>query len=340
MKKAVMILLCIALGVILVADSAGIFAAVSQMISLCLNTVIPSLFAFLVLSTFAVSSGLIRNGFAIFVLSLVGGYPVGAKLLSDSGSGGDSRKAAHLLMYCYCASPALLLAIVGQLGLYIWISNALACVIFAIAANVVKAAKAAKRDFAAPPAIPPSRRDSPEPPTTFGAALIHSVISAGSALYRVCMVMLVFAAGLRVLEFVGVMRLLGDYADIARALAEITNVAQLSGSAPAPLIAALTSLGGMCVLFQTAAIVRGRFGLSKFLLARIPIAALSAGICALICALIPTRIAVEAMTGRHTVTTASGSPLASVCLLIMVLLLAAACHPSDGKALDRDSLER
>jgi hypothetical protein len=328
MKKFLTLAGCTALGavgVILAADSAGIAAAVSQTISLCLNTVIPSLFAFLALSSFAVSSGLVKSDKAIFLMSLVGGYPVGAKLLSERS---DTKRAASMLMYCYCGSPAFLLAIGGRFGIYIWLSNALACVIFAIFANTAnmfnKKGKCDKK--------PPNRsRISSD-------VFIQSVASAGAAVYRICLMMLVFAVLLRILEFAGVMRLLPES---AYAFAEITNVMRLNAH-PA-LIAMLTSLGGLCVIFQTAAIVGKRLNLRKFMLARIPIAALSGGICYTLtdlsglAAISEASIPAIAAERPLVLITSAGTPIASVCILIMTLFLVADCN---GEAFSRDSLKR
>jgi hypothetical protein len=331
MKKLALILLCACLGVVLVLDSAGIVAAVSRTMSLCLNTIIPSLFAFLALSTFVVSAGLVKGEIAIFALSLVGGYPVGAKLLAERSAKGMlkgtskstscAKRAEYMLMYCYCASPAFLIAIAGRLGVYVWLSNALACLIFAAVANIINRSRA----------MPPQTTANKTRQLKMSAILVNSVASAGSALYRICLMMLIFAVLLRILEFIGIMALLPDY---AYAVLEITRVSDLN--VPPSAIAALTSFGGVCVLFQTAAIVGSRLKLRRFMLARIPIAALSAGICHILTAnMVDTAVETAAdVSRRHVLITEAGSPLASVCLLIMTLfLIASDCETLGGNAL-------
>ena len=290
-RKIVIAIACAALAVIFVVDSAGISRAVFESITLCLNTVIPSLFAFLVLATFAMSSGLIRGEKSILLLSIVGGYPVGAKLLADRGF--SQKKAAHMMMYCYCGSPVFLIAL-HPLGFYIWLSNAIACVVFAVFA-ARNNHTALQNNGAA---------NTPHP--TF----VDSVTSAGKTMLQICAMVISFGVIIRVTEFLGVT------SGVIFATLEITNIMSLQVN-PA-LIAALTSIGGICIIFQIRAIVGGKFPLRKFLLARLPIAGLSSGICYLM-----TRsMAVETIARDHVVlVSAGGSVVASACLVVMTLLL-------------------
>ncbi|MCL2755019.1 MAG: hypothetical protein FWD35_04810 [Oscillospiraceae bacterium] len=307
LKKIGVILLCVAFGAVLVFDAAGIADSVSRCVSLCLNTIIPSLFASLALAIFVMQSGLVGNSSrAVLIMSLLGGYPVGARLLADSH---DKTRAERALMYCYCPSPVFLIAIAGSSGLRIWLSNALACVIFAIISNIFAERKPATLN------------------TTVNCQLsiVNCVTGAGKTLFQICAVMLAFAVFLRVLEFIGVMALLPDY---AYAFAEITRVMGLN--APSAVIAALTSFGGVCVLLQTAAITRGRLSLRKFALARVPIALLSAGICYGLNSFFPHDSqavpAIAGMSSRAVVVATAGNYLASVCLLIMILMLIASVN--------------
>ncbi|MCL1867220.1 MAG: hypothetical protein FWF82_07415, partial [Oscillospiraceae bacterium] len=148
MKKIGTIVICAGLCTVLVLDARGISAAVLSGVELCLNSIIPSLFAFLVLSSFVVESGIIKGEVPIFVLSMLGGYPVGAKLLCDHVRTSPDRKvrAEHMLMYCYCGSPAFLLML-SSAGLQIWLSNVIACAAVAVFANIpyfIKAKKVSK----------------------------------------------------------------------------------------------------------------------------------------------------------------------------------------------------
>ena len=110
-------------GLLLITDSEGVFNAASSAISTCLNVVIPSLFSFMVFSVFLVKSGfgerLFRplyvinkfwfkgdeKLFAVFMLSLFGGYPVGVKLLSEITAQNKNYSAISSIMLSPSALP-------------------------------------------------------------------------------------------------------------------------------------------------------------------------------------------------------------------------------------------
>jgi hypothetical protein len=293
----------------LILDSAGFRAAAAESILLCLNTIVPSLFAFLALSAFVMSSELVKGDIAVFMLSMVGGYPVGAKLLADRVSENPSYKsrAESMMMYCFCGSPVFLIALT-DFGIYVWISNVSACLIFAVIAN-------AGRDVIGTPKI---YNDESRPPRPTAELFINSVTSAGITLYKICIMIVMFSVITRLFEFFGITN------TIFYAFIEVTNIMNLQTN-PA-IIAALTSLGGICIIFQVSAICGGRINLRKFLLARIPVAVLSAGICRLMTRNLAVRSygALETLASNQRIEISSGgSVIASGCLLIMTLLLLA-----------------
>ena len=119
------------------------------------NIIIPALFPFTVMSLFLVKSGglfiigqkanpltqkLLGIGgteFAVMIISLLGGYPVGAKTISELKSTNqiDCFCAKNLLKYCANPSPAFFINIVGinilgskTAGIILLVSNAAACI--------------------------------------------------------------------------------------------------------------------------------------------------------------------------------------------------------------------
>ena len=334
--KIITALTCLILGIMLVADTAGQTEAVSKSIGVCLTVIVPSLFAFMALSTFITTNGIHKIIFkplyfilkpvlrfnqdetAIFLLSVTGGYPVGVKLLGDRVKADPSytERASHMLMYCYCGSPVFMIALAGSnTGMYVWLSNVLACFVFAVIANIGKFGNSDIRcgENKVVYCAAGDRGRSP--------LLVHSVVSAGSALYRVCLMVILFGVIVRIAEFTGIMELFGNGQDYFRALLEISNLTALKprNLLGVSVISGLASLGGVCVMFQVAAISAGRIKLRKFLISRIPIALFSGVICRII--LIFTADGVTAGTGGLTGITASVNPVASVCLLIMTGIL-------------------
>ena len=96
---------------------------------ICGNVIIPSLFPFTFCVLFIKSSSLMRSlkilnpitqkvfhlnfyEFTLFLLSLIGGYPLGAKLLSQSKA--SEKKQKIMINYCINAGPAFIVLAIGK----------------------------------------------------------------------------------------------------------------------------------------------------------------------------------------------------------------------------------
>lgn len=121
-------------------------------VMLCGNVIIPSIYPFSFCVIFINNSnaanilkplnpitkfvfGLNYYEFSLFSLSLIGGYPLGAKLLNES----KSHNADLMLNYCINAGPAFIILAVGKgifkseaVGLVLFLSHILSSVIIAI----------------------------------------------------------------------------------------------------------------------------------------------------------------------------------------------------------------
>ena len=86
-------------------------------ITLCGETIIPSLFPFTVciLMIMRSQTGKIPKEKTVFFLSLIGGYPIGAKLIDELYNNGEISKNGAHLMQCCCvnAGPAFIVTAVG-----------------------------------------------------------------------------------------------------------------------------------------------------------------------------------------------------------------------------------
>ena len=102
-------------------------------INLCLNVLVPSLFPFMAASSFIVKSGLaqkigkplsritkalfgLSGSFApVILLSMLGGYPVGAKGISELAKSGavSQREAEKAALFAVCAGPGFIINFVG-----------------------------------------------------------------------------------------------------------------------------------------------------------------------------------------------------------------------------------
>ncbi|MDE6733246.1 MAG: hypothetical protein K2J77_10265 [Oscillospiraceae bacterium] len=120
-------------AVILIIEPKTVSDAVGAAAVSCLEVVVPSLFAFTVLAIYLQKSGLYRTVLkpltfplskllrmdeelcAVFLLGNIGGYPVGARLLSELVREGrlKQKNAARALCFCFGSGPGFMLGIVG-----------------------------------------------------------------------------------------------------------------------------------------------------------------------------------------------------------------------------------
>jgi hypothetical protein len=313
----------------LIFDMPGVTAAIVRAIETCLYTIIPALFGFMLISSFLIKSGLHRlifkpifilfrnvlklseEQFGIFLLSLFGGYPVGAKLIADSRD--EHSEPGSILPFCYCPSPGFAIAVAGsalfsnpRAGVAVYLSNALACVIVAVILTFRNKKTTGGH--------------SRQPLKLSQSVFTSSVMSASSALFPVCVIVTMFGLIGGVLGFYGV-----NHPYILAAL-ELTNVSGLSPEiAMLPLIAALFSFGGLCIIMQVPTLTKGKVPLKRFFLWRLPAAVISAGVCKVLTltGFVGYESAVPALSesGNRLIKLDSGSPVASVALFIMAVIL-------------------
>ena len=118
---------------LLISPSEAYLSAKSSL-SLCAGTIVPSLFPFMVVSNMVLRLGLAERlgkvieplsrllfgvsgaGATVFVLGLVGGYPLGAFTVSELYSGGRITKseANSLLRFCDNCGPAFIVSVAGS----------------------------------------------------------------------------------------------------------------------------------------------------------------------------------------------------------------------------------
>ena len=128
-KIAAVIFVCTIL--IIKADSAS--QGVKSAMSLCAFTVVPSLLPFMAVSLYALESGAMSalgkpmkkisrllfnlpgEGTVIFLMSMVGGFPVGAKLTAKGVEKGifTKQQGRRMMCFCICAGPAFVINAVG-----------------------------------------------------------------------------------------------------------------------------------------------------------------------------------------------------------------------------------
>lgn len=250
-------------------------------IGLCLNSLIPSLFFFLCLSAFLMRSDVGEKMFffcnkplsrffrippslvSVFCFSLLGGFPVGAKLLSDSV---EEKKlsqiqAERMLAYCVNCGPAFLISAVSvpifnnySIGLIVYLSQVLA----AIAVGWLCGRRMPASDNISTGTTPARK--------SFSENLVLSVRSSVSSMAMICAFVLLFTGLNQVLKDSGLLTRLTAVLEhimteekagiLLTGLLEVTSgCSGLSACKSLLLFALLTGFGGLCVQIQIQALI-------------------------------------------------------------------------------------
>ncbi|MGN1043345.1 MAG: hypothetical protein ACI4PR_00885 [Acutalibacteraceae bacterium] len=135
LKSAFLLLTLIFIPAGIISNISSASVGARKGILYCANTLIPSLFIFMIFTSFIVNSGLIQNlskfttattkflfylpgcTAPVIILSLIGGYPVGArgaKSLYDSGEI-NTEQLNRLMSFAVNAGPAFIIEIVGNI---------------------------------------------------------------------------------------------------------------------------------------------------------------------------------------------------------------------------------
>lgn len=117
-KKSFFIFVLLVFGILLILQPEICKENVAKSIILCARVLIPSLFPFSVCVMFITKLNFSGSSklFVIFLLSLIGGYPISAKLLSREVENGklEPKTAAKMLNFCVNAGPAFVVSAVGS----------------------------------------------------------------------------------------------------------------------------------------------------------------------------------------------------------------------------------
>ena len=172
---------------------------------LCGNVIIPTLFPFTVCVLFLMHSplfsglnflkkftlfffGLNPEQFSVMLLSFIGGYPVGARLINELTKNEkiSPKNAAVMLNYCVNAGPAFIVIFIGS-GLLGNIKAGYILLISHIAASLLLAL-IFKRFFK-----PEDIKNSPAKCLTSGDNFVLSVSGAASTIFNICAFVVFFS---------------------------------------------------------------------------------------------------------------------------------------------------
>lgn len=312
----------------------------------CLNVIIPSLFPFMVVSGIIISSGLYAKLgkpfsilsryilripselFSVFLISSVGGYPIGAKLLTSLyDEDRISRESAEkMLGFCYMGGPAFF---IGAAGTKIYGSAKIGIIIFTsiFLSNITASFFMGIRQ-----PVPPRSYSKSELSFT-PAKFISSVSSGGAGIAGICVSILFFSSIISALEASGILDIFAHIASqlshidpnicktILRSILEISNISALPNDISLlPAVTALLSFGGLCVIIQVECIIGEKISINNFLFVRIFTMILSYLCCKILIIVVDTANYTQAST-INGIGIRQSSPIPSLFLLIMTILL-------------------
>ena len=243
-------------------------------ILLCGNVIIPTLFPFTVCVVFLMNSGVSKifkplnkffnivfginyQVFLTFVLSFLGGYPIGAKLLNKNVEDEkiESKNATIILNYCVNAGPGFIILAVGTgvlgsktLGIVLLFSNIFSSLLIALFLR--KNLKYERLSF------------SNESTLNFAENFVNSTAESAKSILGICSYVILFSTVTAILE---------NSSSILKSIVlilEVTNAMFLTKNIY--LISFLLGFGGVSIWFQIFSIIN-KFEIHylKFILFRI-----------------------------------------------------------------------
>lgn len=266
-KKIPRVVFIAAAALLLLAFPRASAAGAADGIRLCLNTVVPSLYPFMCLSSYLVLSGSCARaaGFlakptrlifgldgaagAVILAGMLCGYPVGVRMAAQTARRGEMsvRDARAAVLFCVNAGPAFIIgAIGGELlgsrpaGRLLLASSLLASLTVGLFTRLVPV-RGRDSEASVKKISPPSQR---------GAVLTDAVADATRAMLSVCSWVVLFGC---ISSLIGLLSQSAAGAVLPlRCAAEVTSGCReaIRAGLPLPVIAALLGWSGLCVQYQ------------------------------------------------------------------------------------------
>ena len=280
MRKLFQALALLAAFVLLIALPQVAADGVRSALTLCGRVILPSLFPFFVTVSFAVACGffsLLRQlrlplNAAVFLLGVVGGYPVGGRTVGELYRAGtiSRRQAEALLLYCNNAGPSFILSIAGAgvfgsqrvgwalYGIHLLAALAAGGLLGAFGERATGGNSGGKRPFI----VPITTNNVPFLPSIFVAVTRNAALT----MLNVCAFVIFFLALAALLR-----QLWPGLPPLVMGLLELTGgvTALKNDAAGFCMAAALLGWGGVSVHCQTAAVLEETdLSLGRYLLAK------------------------------------------------------------------------
>lgn len=259
-------------------------------IELCLYTLVPSMFPFMFLVSLAFECGIIEKSGAflgcvtrrlfglpgvcgtVIFLSMIGGLPIGAKMVEELYKKGyiTERQGQRMMFFCINPGPSFVVISVGYymigsktIGILLYASVVISSIIIGILSSLV---------WNDPITV---KKYSPSSITVnFREALVNSVSESLRKMLNICGWVVLFSCFMELIDLFPVGESTKHF---FYAITEITNGCSfIAKKYPLPLLAGIIGFSGICAHMQIMpTVVRLRLPLKYFLSARILNAGLS-----------------------------------------------------------------
>lgn len=351
-KKFFKIFFIFSILFLLIINSKSISNSLRTSIDICLYTIIPSLFSFMIFSNFIMFTNLSnflfspfnflskyifkinKNYTYVIILSMIGGYPIGAKLIGQLLDDGkiDIKTANRMLLFCVNSGPAFLIGAVAVpifnsylVGFILFLSNIIACILIGFISSI----NCTYRQL--------DTKDAPQKTyLSYSDGLIKAVNTSIKALITISSFVLIFSVIINLLIDQSLINFLSNIFDkstidlfknffisISEVSNGIMNLTNLSTSKNILLIAsAITSFGGVCVIFQIFAMLKPyKIDIKKFIIYRFIYTIISVTSTYFLIKLFNP--SVESFSNFQNITSVinSKSPIVTVMLIVLSILL-------------------
>ena len=335
LKYMALFFICLLVSVMMILYADEAKNSVYYALNICFQTVIPSLFPFLFLSAFIANTNILNRKFrlldkismkifklpskciSVFILSLIGGFPVGAKTVKTmlENKSITENQAQRLLLFCVNPGPAFAVTAVGlsllsnkNTGMIIYLSIALSNFIIAIFSRILDDGSVIENAE--------NKND-----INIAFSFVKSGNEAANSCLGICGYVLLFSC------LVSMLHILIENeqtVDILSGLLEVTSGCEkLSTYGNIPLLAGIIAWGGISVHFQIMdCIHKTGLKLKMFLTARIISSALSIVLCHGLLTLFPEAVNVSLIKSDFNIAPAQGSfPVSAAMLMTCFLFL-------------------
>lgn len=322
---------------LIISKSAVASQGIINGLKICVNVIIPSLFPFMVFSSFVVKSGIYLKIGKLFgkpirlifnlpsyasgavIMGFIGSYPIGISMTAELLEMGaiEEKQARRMALFSVNAGPAFIISAVGEsiyqsksVGYVLFASVILSSLTVGVVTGIFSRIKGEKI----------IEKSSAQKSEKLSTAFVSATESASRAILSICVWVVTFGA---IIAFVKSLEITNDLSIIFCGILEVTSGCTMAaGVFSISVTAFFISFSGFCIFFQLMPNLK-KIGLKLhlFLLSRVTCAVLSLGYCTLLTRIFPNSVQVFSNGITPLVQSFSVSIPTTICLIATCVVL-------------------